>query len=76
VTQPKSSVVDGKIKPTNVYNQFSSNTSWVGVRGSHDLGGGLKGVYQVETQADLVNTPNGSSGLLGYLNSYVGLAGA
>ena len=61
---------------------ISSNLSFVGVRGSHPLGsGGLRAVFQAETQLDVASTPgvgipDGSvKGAWSSRNSFVGLAG-
>src|SRR5216683_4440 len=61
---------------------ISSNLSYLGVRGSQTLGsGGLRGVFQVETQLDIASTPgtgipDGSvKGAWASRNSFVGLAG-
>ena len=66
---------------------ISSNLSYFGLRGSHDLstGTGLKVVFQIETQVDVSATPgSGSSnsntdnsvkGALASRNSFLGLAG-
>jgi len=65
---------------------ISSNLSYVGVRGGRDLGeGGLRAIFQFETQIDLTATPGPSvnsassdasvKGALASRNSYLGLAG-
>lgn len=60
---------------------ISSNLSRIGVRGSHDLGeGGLKAVFQIETQVDVSATPGPTSdssvkGAFASRNSYLGMAG-
>ena len=65
---------------------ISSNLSYVGVRGSRDLGeSGLRGIFQFETQIDVSATPGPSvnsassdpavKGALASRNSYLGLAG-
>ncbi|HYL90501.1 MAG TPA: porin [Burkholderiales bacterium] len=53
--------------------QISSNLSRLGVRGSSDLGGGLKTVFQIETSVDISAEPGGKDGLAGR-NSFIGLA--
>src|SRR5260221_14762287 len=67
----------------------SSNLSYFGFRGDHDIGGGNRMVFQVETQGDLPappgpsagnqasqgNTDNKGLGALGARNSYLGIAG-
>src|SRR5712692_6674998 len=68
---------------------ISSNLSYFGFRGDHDLGGGYKMVFQVETQVDVAATPGPSPvnqasqgnvdnkvlGALGSRNSFLGIAG-
>jgi predicted porin len=50
----------------------------IGVKGSEDLGNGLKAIYQVELGLNLSakdnNIPSGSNGI-SYRNSFIGLAG-
>src|SRR6266704_1265478 len=67
----------------------SSNLSYFGFRGDHDLGGGRKMVFQVETQVDVAATPGPSPvnqasqgnvdnkvlAALGSRNSFLGIAG-
>src|SRR5258705_13760489 len=67
----------------------SSNLSYFGFRGDHDIGGGNKMVFQAETQVDVAATPGPSPvnqasqgnvdnkvlGALGTRNSYLGIAG-
>lgn len=56
-------------------NQFSSNQSYLGVRGGKELGsGGLKAIFQIETLVDVSGTPTDSSSL-GSRNSFIGLQG-
>ena len=50
---------------------MSSNSSNIGFRGSEDLGGGLKAIFQIESA---INIDTGSGGL-GSRNSNVGLSG-
>ena len=65
---------------------ISSNLSYVGIRGGRDLGeGGLRAIFQFETQIDVSATPGPSvnsassdpsvKGALASRNSYLGLAG-
>jgi predicted porin len=55
--------------------QVSSNLSYVGVRGSKDLGRiGMKAIFQVETLANISGTPT-ETGALASRNSFVGLEG-
>lgn len=49
----------------------SSNSSRIGFKGSEDLGGGLKAIWQIESGVDLAH----SGGVLAGRNSFVGLAG-
>src|SRR5712692_899016 len=67
----------------------SSNLSYFGFRGDHDIGGGNRMVFQVETQVDVAATPGPSPvnqasqgnvdnkvlGALGSRNSFLGIAG-
>lgn len=67
----------------------SSNLSYLGLRGDHDIGGGYKMVFQVETQVDVSATPGPSpvsqaspgnvdnkvQGALASRNSFLGMAG-
>ncbi|HZF20376.1 MAG TPA: porin [Burkholderiales bacterium] len=67
----------------------SSNLSYFGFRGDHDIGGGYKMVFQVETQIDVAATPGPSpvnqaspgnadnkvQGALASRNSFLGMAG-
>src|SRR5712691_6666713 len=58
----------------------SSNLSYFGLRGGHDLSGGLKAVFQIETQVEVAATPGPTSDAqvksgLGSRNSFLGLAG-
>jgi predicted porin len=68
---------------------ISSNLSYFGFRGDHDIGGGYKMVFQAETQIDVSATPGPSPvnqasqgnvdnkvlGALGSRNSFLGIAG-
>jgi predicted porin len=68
---------------------ISSNLSYLGVRGDHDIGGGYKVVFQAETQIDVSATPGPSpvsqtspgnqdnkvQGALASRNSFLGIAG-
>jgi predicted porin len=68
-------------------NQVNGPASRVGVKGSEDLGSGLKAVYQIELAVDLsnanrdTNIANGNRGTLNtnsgiaFRNTFVGLAG-
>ena len=52
--------------------QVSSNSSRIGFKGSEDLGGGLKAIWQVETG---VNVNNKQDNTWSTRNSFVGLSG-
>ena len=66
--------VDRVDNDVNSSTQMASNSSRFGIRGSEDLGGGLRGTFQIETGN--VPVDNGSGGLGGNLrNSFLGLAG-
>ena len=64
---------------------ISTNLSYVGLRGKHDLGDGLAAIFQLETQLDIsatAGTSNNNSandsvvkGALTSRNSFIGLAG-
>jgi predicted porin len=64
------SFVDGQADGTQDM-QVSSNASRIGFKGSEDLGGGLKGIWQIESG---VNIDEGN-GTLASRNSFLGLAG-
>jgi predicted porin len=67
----------------------SSNLSYFGLRGDHDIGGGMRMVFQIETQVDVAATPGPSpqnqaspgnadnkvQGALASRNSFLGIAG-
>jgi len=56
--------------------RISSNTSLFGFKGDEDLGGGLKAVWQIESEIDLDGTgPNGAAPTSGFAtrNSFAGL---
>src|SRR6266571_2367025 len=64
----------------------SSNLSYFGLRGSHNVGGGYRMVFQIETQVDVAATPGLSPisnsatdtkvpAALGSRNSFLGVAG-
>lgn len=60
--------------------KVSSNASRLGFKGSEDLGGGLKAIWQIENQVNIDNSAvNGqggtASGILGNRNTFAGLAG-
>lgn len=60
----------------NGYIQGSGRANRIGVKGSEDLGNGLKAIYQVELGLNLGddNIPGGSNGI-GYRNTFAGIAG-
>jgi predicted porin len=52
---------------------ITSNASRVGFKGSEDLGGGLKAIWQVETQIDAVagnKAPTSGTGNLGFSSDF------
>jgi len=59
---------------------ISSNSSFIGFKGSEDLGNGLKAIWQMETQVGMgntavsANTDNGNNSLTSR-NSFLGLTG-
>ena len=64
--------------------QMSSNTSAIGVKGSEDLGDGLKAIYKMEWQVDVLgkadttpddSAPNEGSGVLTGRDQFVGIKG-
>ena len=57
------------------YGYVASNSTRIGVKGNEDLGGGLKGIYQVESGALAADT--GVSGFGGQLrNTFMGFSGS
>jgi predicted porin len=57
---------------------LSSNSSRIGFKGSEDLGGGMKAVWQIESRVDAEEGGSGDSYTTGGLatrNTYLGLAG-
>lgn len=58
--------------------KMASRASRLGVKGSEDLGGGLKGIYQIEMQIPIVNEnddlADGDRGRIKMRNTFVGLA--
>jgi predicted porin len=81
-TTPPGSVATGKLgwQP-----DISSNLSYFGVRGSHEVAPGLRGFFQLETQVDVSATPGPSvsssssdasvRGAFVSRNSFLGIAG-
>jgi predicted porin len=62
----------------NSYIPGASRANRIGVKGSEDLGGGLKAIYQVEFGVNLSDTNDNvvsNSDSITYRNSFVGLAG-
>ncbi len=61
----------------------TNNNSFLGFKGSEDLGGGLKAVWQLETNVSFDGTPSGKAttdsatngNMWGTRNTYIGLAG-
>jgi len=62
---------------TNDYVRIQNYASRLGVKGSEDLGGGLKAIYKMEFGVDISSSANefGGGNSLGNRNAYVGLAG-
>jgi predicted porin len=57
-------------------NNLSSNASRIGIKGSEDLGGGLKAVYQYETTIGFDGDTNGGQGGMGtQRNTFAGIGG-
>jgi predicted porin len=52
-----------------------SNSSRLGIKGSEDLGGGLKAVYQYEMQLAMDGDTTGSGGIDGQRNTFAGIGG-
>jgi predicted porin len=62
----------------NGYIPGEGRASRIGVKGSEDLGGGLKAIYQIELGVNLNDTNNNvlsNSDSITYRNTFVGLAG-
>lgn len=68
-------------------NHVSSNESRIGFKGSEDMGGGVSGIWQIESQVNLdndsrlLNNPNAGGGTtaalgVGTRNTFVGLSSA
>jgi predicted porin len=61
------------------YMQGAKRANRVGVKGSEDLGNGLKAIYQIEFGVNLAaaddNIPSGNNGGVSMRNSFAGLAG-
>jgi predicted porin len=75
---------DNDVPGANNNLQMSSNTSAIGVKGSEDLGDGMKAIYKVEFQIDLLggadvtpddSAPNQGTGTLKGRDQFVGLKG-
>jgi predicted porin len=68
-----SQIKDGtnQMSQTNV----ASNSSFIGIKGSEDLGAGLKAVFQFENQVQFDNDGATAGGFAGQRNSFVGLGG-
>lgn len=63
----------------NSRNRIVSNSSYIGFKGVEDLGNGLKGVFQIETQVALDNKGDSTAGTAANTfanrDSFVGLSG-
>lgn len=69
---------DGWGMSGNGYIPGVNRASRIGVKGSEDLGNGLKAIYQVEFGINLNDTNNNvlsNSDSIGYRNTFIGLAG-
>lgn len=66
--------VKGATSVTRMASGQQQGSRW-GLRGTEDLGGGLKAVFQIESGFSMVNGASGQGGLLFGRQSYVGLAG-
>jgi len=68
--------VDIRSEDTGSSDNYSanSNASRIGIKGSEDLGDGLKAIFQFEMQYDMTDSA-GSDDLLKSRNSFVGLSG-
>ncbi len=71
-----SSVSDGASTPSSTgLTSLSSNSSRLGIKGSEDLGAGMKAVYQMEFSVNM-DGESGTSGLGGAArNTFIGLGG-
>ncbi len=59
----------------NVDMDVVDNFSRIGFKGSEDLGGGLKALWQIEQQIDTATANNTAFGGAGMRNTFIGLAG-
>jgi predicted porin len=60
---------------TDVTMQVTDRQSFVGVKGSEDLGGGLKAIWQIESTISAGNSDGVGGATLAGRNSFVGLSG-
>jgi len=60
---------------TDVTPQVTDRQSFFGLKGSEDLGGGLKAIWQIESTISLGNSDGVGGASLAGRNSFVGLAG-
>src|SRR5690625_3476610 len=69
------SYLDNGASGTGEYSAFnvSSNSSKVGIRGSHEIAPGLRGIAQAEGKVEF-NTPDSNFSLSSY-DTFLGLAG-
>lgn len=61
----------GGATPVEQRNRVTDQASYIGVRGTEDLGGGLKAIFQLETSFP----PDNATTTFGNRNSFVGLQG-
>jgi predicted porin len=59
----------------NVDMDIKTNASRIGFKGSEDLGGGLKAIWQIEQQFDATSSNDTAFGGNGLRNTFVGLSG-
>jgi predicted porin len=60
---------------TGVDMDIKTNASRFGLKGSEDLGGGLKAIWQIEQQFDATSADNTAMGGQGLRNTFIGLSG-
>jgi predicted porin len=60
---------------TGIDMDVKTNASRIGFKGSEDLGGGMKAVWQIEQQFDATSADMTAFGAQGLRNTFIGLAG-